>query len=226
MRRFARTARSEVTRIGEKPVMKIMPPVLVIVTLGLSACGGGETSVSPTLADLPIETSTTTIGDVASTGPSGTTAAPMMEYGSSEAWGTVLEVTYDSEGLAILVEALETTGLVSALEAEGPITLFAPTDQAFNSLPEGVLTKLLLPENREKLIQVLKYHVVPQALRTTDFAAGSVVTEEGESIRLVPSPAFTVNEGSIRIADIAATNGVVHILEAVLLPPDLDIEAL
>lgn len=151
---------------------------------------------------------------------------PEMEYGSSEAWGNIVEVANDSEGLAILMEALTTAGLISTLEGDGPLTLFAPTDQAFNSLPDGVFSKLLLPENRDALIQVLSYHVVSGALLTTDLADGGVTTVEGEDIEVVTSPRITLNGGFIRIADIAATNGVVHIIETVLLPPDFDPSAL
>ncbi|MGA0878154.1 MAG: fasciclin domain-containing protein [Ilumatobacteraceae bacterium] len=206
-------------------MIKFVSPIIATAALGLSACGGGDSSGEAGLTDLALDP-TTTVVPTSPVSPTESSVVTAMEYGSSEAWGTVLEVVYDSEGLAIFVEALEATDLVSALEADGPITLFAPTDQAFNSLPDGVLAKLLLPENREKLIQVLEYHLVPQAFRTTDFAAGSAATVEGEPIRVVPSPSFTVNDGTIRIADIAATNGVVHIVETVLLPPDLDINSL
>lgn len=183
----------------------------------LSACGGDDSGSSDTSMDA---SSTETPAPL--TGDPGASDFPEMEYGSSDAWGNVLEVANDSEGLAILMEALASAGLTTTLEGEGPLTLFAPTDQAFNSLPDGVFAKLLLPENREALIQVLSYHLVSGAVLTTDLTDGSVSTVEGEAIEVVTSPRITLNGGVIRIADIAATNGVVHIIETVLLPPDFD----
>lgn len=175
-----------------------------------SACGGDDSGSSDSSTDSMVADS------------SGTSNFPEMEYGSTDAWGNIVEVARDSEGLAILMEALNTAGLISTLEGEGPLTLFAPTDQAFNSLPDGILSKLLLPENRDALIQVLSYHVVSGAVLTTDLTDGGVTTVEGEDIEVVTAPRITLNGGVIRIADIAATNGVVHIIETVLLPPDFD----
>lgn len=178
-----------------------------------SACGGDDSGSSDvTMApDNSAATNEPTANDY-----------PAMEYGSTEAWGNIIEVARDSEGLAILMEALTAAGLLTTLEGEGPLTLFAPTDQAFNALPDGIFSKLLLPENRAVLIQILSYHVVSGAVLTSDLADGSVSTVEGEDIQIVTSPRFTLNGGFIRIADIAATNGVVHIIETVLLPPDFD----
>jgi len=189
----------------------------------LSACGGDDSESSDaTIVSMPATTSVSASDNSVATDDSGASDFPEMEYGSSEAWGNIIEVARDSEGLAILMEAVAAAGLTATLEGTGPFTLFAPTDQAFNALPNGVLSKLLLPQNRDVLIRVLSYHVVSGALLTTDLAAGSVVTVEGGDIQLVTSPRITLNGGVIRIADIAATNGVVHIIETVLLPPDFD----
>jgi len=189
----------------------------------LSACGGDDSGSSDTSTDSSsTETSAPLTGDSGTTNDSGASDYPEMEFGSTDAWGNIVEVARDSEGLAILMEALASAGLTTTLEGEGPLTLFAPTDQAFNSLPDGVFAKLLLPENREALIQVLSYHLVSGAVLTTDLVDGSVSTVEGEAIEVVTSPRITLNGGVIRIADIAATNGVVHIIETVLLPPEFD----
>jgi uncharacterized surface protein with fasciclin (FAS1) repeats len=189
----------------------------------LSACGGDDSESSDaTMVSMPATTSVPASDNSVATDDSGASDFPEMEYGSSEAWGNIIEVARDSEGLAILMEAVAAAGLTATLEGTGPFTLFAPTDQAFNALPNGVLSKLLLPQNRDVLIRVLSYHVVSGALLTTDLAAGSVGTVEGGDIQLVTSPRITLNGGVIRIADIAATNGVVHIIETVLLPPDFD----
>lgn len=188
-----------------------------------TACGADDSGSSDApMASMPAETSVPVPDDSVATDDSVASEFPEMEYGSSEAWGNIVEVARDSEGLAILMEAVASAGLTSTLEGEGPLTLFAPTDQAFNSLPEGVLAKLLLPENLEVLVEVLSYHLVSGSLLTTDLADGSVSTVEGGAIEVLTTPRITLNGGVIRIADIAATNGVVHIIETVLLPPDFD----
>jgi uncharacterized surface protein with fasciclin (FAS1) repeats len=188
----------------------------------LSACGGDDNTSDSTMESTPMNTTAESPSDSVATDEAMPSDLPEMEYGSTEAWGNIVEVARDSEGLAILMEAVAAAGLTATLEGDGPFTLFAPTDQAFNALPSGVLSKLLLPENRDVLIKVLSYHLVSGALLTTDLADGAVTTVEGGDINLLTSPRITLNGGVIRIADIAATNGVVHIIETVLLPPDFD----
>lgn len=196
--------------------------------LVFSACGGDDSSSGDgTLESMPLEGgSSMAPTDSSATGDTVAADMPEMEYGSSEAWGNIVEVLNDSEGTAILMEALKSAGLLATLESGGPVTLLAPTDQAFNKLPEGVLAKLLLPENQEALIKVLTYHILPGTVLTTDLTDDGITTQEGEKIAVSTSPRILVNGAPIRIADIAATNGVVHIIETVLLPPDLDVSTL
>lgn len=206
---------------------KTLTAVAAASLMVFSACGGDDSGSSDSLESMPLD-STSSMAPSDSM-PSEDTASgdvPEMEYGSSEAWGTIVDVLYDSEGTAILVEALIAADLLSTLEGAGPLTLLAPTDQAFNSLPEGVLAKLLLPENRDALVKVLTYHLLAGSVLVDTFTDDGITTKEGEKIAVETSPRILVNGAPIRIADIAATNGVVHIIETVLLPPDLDLSTL
>lgn len=206
---------------------KTLTAVAAASLLVFTACGGNDSGSSDSLESMPIDsTSSMAPTDSMPSEDSMPSDMPEMEYGSSEAWGTIVDVLYDSEGTAILVEALIAADLLSTLEGEGPLTLLAPTDQAFNSLPEGVLAKLLLPENREALVKVLTYHLLAGSVLVDTFTDDGITTQEGEKIAIETSPRILVNGAPIRIADIAATNGVVHIIETVLLPPDLDLSTL
>ncbi|MEO1059475.1 MAG: fasciclin domain-containing protein, partial [Actinomycetota bacterium] len=110
---------------------------------------------------------------------------------------------------------------------EGPFTVFAPTDDAFAALPPELIEALLLPENQEVLAQILTYHVVSGEVLSTDIAAGDVETVEGSTIAVgVDEGTVTVNDATVIAADVTADNGVIHVIDAVLLPPDVDPSAL
>lgn len=121
-----------------------------------------------------------------------------------------------------LVAAVKAAGLVETLRGEGPFTVFAPTDEAFGALPEGTVESLLEPENLEKLRAVLTYHVVPGERTAEDvLKAESLETVQGGSLE-VRMDEGTPRIGGARIVrtDILATNGVIHVIDAVLLPPE------
>jgi len=119
-----------------------------------------------------------------------------------------------------LAAALKAAGLVETLKGKGPFTVFAPTDEAFAKLPEGTVETLLKPENKEKLVKVLTYHVVPGKVMAADVVKLSKAkTVEGSYVKI------TVNDGKVKIndanvvkTDIAASNGVIHVIDAVILP--------
>jgi uncharacterized surface protein with fasciclin (FAS1) repeats len=118
-----------------------------------------------------------------------------------------------------LAAALEAADLVETLQGEGPFTVFAPTDDAFAALPEGTLEDLLKPENKEMLVSILTYHVVPGAVLSTDLESGEVETVEGSSIMVeVSESGVTVDDANVISADIEASNGVIHVIDAVILP--------
>jgi uncharacterized surface protein with fasciclin (FAS1) repeats len=143
-----------------------------------------------------------------------------------ESAGTIVEVAAGNESFSTLVQAVEAAGLVETLSAEGPYTVFAPTDEAFAALPEGTLEQLLQPENQETLIQILTYHVLPQEVPAAEVMSGDVATVAGPALSISvdeATGAVMVNEATVAQADVEASNGVIHVIDQVLLPPDLQL---
>jgi uncharacterized surface protein with fasciclin (FAS1) repeats len=124
------------------------------------------------------------------------------------------------------VTAVGAADLVDTLNSDGPFTVFAPTDEAFAALPPGVLDALLLPENKDVLAKILTYHVVPGTVLAADVTDGEVATVEGQNVTLSTADGVTVNGAKVVQADIVASNGVIHVIDAVILPPDVDPAAL
>jgi uncharacterized surface protein with fasciclin (FAS1) repeats len=119
-----------------------------------------------------------------------------------------------------LAAALTAAGLVETLKGPGPFTVFAPTDAAFAALPAGTVEDLLKPENKDKLVAVLTYHVVPGAVMAADLTEGMMAaTVNGAEVTITLDGGAKVNGANITAADIAATNGVIHVIDAVILPP-------
>jgi uncharacterized surface protein with fasciclin (FAS1) repeats len=116
-----------------------------------------------------------------------------------------------------LVKAVKAAGLVDTLKGEGPFTVFAPTDAAFAKLPAGTVESLLA--DKEKLAQVLSYHVVPGKVLSTDITTGAVPTVQGQSLNVVSQRgSVKVNEAQVVKADVLASNGVIHVIDTVVLP--------
>jgi uncharacterized surface protein with fasciclin (FAS1) repeats len=140
--------------------------------------------------------------------------------------GTIVDVASVNPDFSTLVTALSAAGLVETLSGEGPFTVFAPTNAAFAALPAGVLDALLLPENKDALVKILTYHVVPGTVLAADIADGDVATVEGQSVTLSTASGVTVNGANVVTADVLADNGVIHVIDAVLVPVDVDVAAL
>ena len=104
--------------------------------------------------------------------------------------------------------------------------MFAPTDAAFAALPAGVLDALLLPENKDVLAQILAYHVVAGKVMAADVTDGDVATVEGQNVTLSTADGVTVNGAKVVQADVVTSNGVIHAIDAVILPPGVDVAAL
>ncbi len=119
-----------------------------------------------------------------------------------------------------LVAAVQAAGLVETLKGEGPFTVFAPTDEAFAALPAGTVDNLLLPENRDQLVSILTYHVVPGRLLADDvLASATLTTVQGQSLTVsLEGGVPKVDAATILQTDIEASNGVIHIIDSVLLP--------
>ncbi|MCX6535981.1 MAG: fasciclin domain-containing protein, partial [Actinobacteria bacterium] len=140
--------------------------------------------------------------------------------------GDIVAVASATEGFTTLVAALTAAGLVETLQGAGPFTVFAPTDAAFAALPAGLLEKLLLPANVEVLKSILTYHVVAGKVMSTEVVAGEVPTVEGSKLTLATDMGVKVNDATVTQADIEATNGVIHVIDKVLIPSTVDITKL
>jgi uncharacterized surface protein with fasciclin (FAS1) repeats len=177
----------------------------------LSACGSdsndadvAQTTEAPTATEAPAED---------------------MDEDMDEA-GTIVDVAVANGSFETLVAAVTAAGLAETLSSEGPFTVFAPTDDAFAALPEGLVDCLLLEENIDPLTAILTYHVVDGAVMSTDLTDGPVPTLQGEEITVDLSNGVTLN-GSVNVAaaDVEASNGVIHVIDGVLVPPSIDVAA-
>lgn len=120
-----------------------------------------------------------------------------------------------------LAAALGAAGLVETLKGKGPFTVFAPTDAAFAALPAGTVEDLLKPENKDKLVAILTYHVVAGKVMSTDLTEGMMApTVQGADVTITLEGGAKVNGAAISAADIVASNGVIHVIDAVILPPE------
>jgi len=140
--------------------------------------------------------------------------------------GTIVDVASADGSFGTLVAAVTAADLVETLSGTGPFTVFAPTDEAFAALPAGVLDALLLPENKALLAQILTYHVVSGMVMAADVTDGEVATVEGQKIKLSTADGVTVNGATVVVADVMASNGVIHAIDAVILPPGVDVAKL
>jgi uncharacterized surface protein with fasciclin (FAS1) repeats len=133
--------------------------------------------------------------------------------------GNIVEVAVGADNLKTLVAAVKAAELVEALQGKGPFTVFAPTDAAFAKLPPGTLENLLKPENKEKLTGILTYHVVPGKVMAKDVKTMKAKTLNGRELSIkVEGGAVMVNKAKVIKTDIAASNGVIHLIDAVVLP--------
>ena len=158
-----------------------------------------------------------------------TSAAPSemaSEAPTMEEPGTIVEVAAANEDFETLVAAVTAAGLAETLSSEGPFTVFAPTDEAFDALPEGLLDALLLPENKDALAAILTYHVVSGEVMAADVTAGDVPTVEGSTIAITTDGGVKVNDSNVTATDVEASNGVIHVIDAVMVPPTVDVNSL
>lgn len=151
-----------------------------------------------------------------------TAAATSAPADQASAANDIASVAIATPDLSTLVTALKAAGLVETLQGPGPFTVFAPTNDAFAALPEGVLDKLVKPENKDALTKVLTYHVLSGNVPSSDVKEGTVTTLEGSDIKITTVDGVGVNDAKVVMADVKADNGVVHVIDAVLLPPGFD----
>ena len=134
--------------------------------------------------------------------------------------GSIVDVAAGNADFSTLVAAVKAAGLVDVLAGDGPFTVFAPTNEAFAKLPAGTEDALLKPENKDKLVAILKYHVVPGKVMAADVVSlSSATTAQGSDISISASDAgVKVDNANVVATDVAAANGVIHVIDAVILP--------
>lgn len=174
----------------------ILASLAVVTALALAACSGGRPDSSA------------------------------EESAPETAVGTIVEVATGAGGFDTLVAAVIAADLVDTLNSAGPFTVFAPTNDAFAALPEGVLDALLLPKNKAVLAKILTYHVVSGQVMAADVTDGDVATVEGQTVKLSTMGGVIVNGAPVVSADVMASNGVIHAIDGVLLPADIDLSKL
>ena len=181
--------------------MKKVFAVAIAAALTLAACGSDDEASEDTVAEDTVAEEVVADGDI-------------------------VALASGNPDFSTLVAALSAAGLVETLQGEGPFTVFAPTDAAFAALPEGLLEKLLLPENIAVLTAILTYHVVPGMVMSTDVTAGDVATVEGSTIAITTDMGVMVNGATVVEVDLTASNGVIHVIDAVIVPPTVDLSTL
>lgn len=143
-------------------------------------------------------------------------ATPVFAGGHSK---DIVDTAVEAGSFATLVAAVTAAGLVDTLKGEGPFTVFAPTDDAFAALPEGTVESLLLPENKDQLTAILTYHVVAGKVMSTDLSNDmTATTVQGGDVKIMTEGGVTVNGANVVTADIETSNGVIHVIDAVILP--------
>ena len=141
--------------------------------------------------------------------------------GARAAEADLIDTAVASGQFQTLAAALDAAGLVETLKGPGPFTVFAPTDEAFAKLPEGTVETLLQPENKDQLTAILTYHVVPGEVTAAEVVGlKSADTVNGGTLEIDASNgAVMVNDANVTATDIMATNGIIHVIDAVVLPP-------
>jgi uncharacterized surface protein with fasciclin (FAS1) repeats len=150
-----------------------------------------------------------------------TTAATMIA-GTAFAGGhskDIVDTAVEAGSFTTLVAAVEAADLVETLKSEGPFTVFAPTDDAFAALPEGTVEELLMPENKDQLASILTYHVVPGKVMSTDLSDDmEAETVQGDTVTIDLDDGVMVDGANVTTADIETSNGVIHVIDAVIMP--------
>lgn len=132
----------------------------------------------------------------------------------------LVEIAAGNKDFSTLVAAVKAAGLAETLSGPGPFTIFAPTNEAFAKLPAGTVDDLLKPENKAKLTAILTYHVVPGKVMAADVKAGKVKTVNGAEVTIATEGGVTIDKAKVVKTDITGTNGVIHIIDTVILPAD------
>jgi len=188
------------------------------------ACGNSAPStvpapLPPSTVPAPVPVPDTNVPPVT---PPGAETQPTQPSADTEG-DDIIGVASANPSFTMLTKALQAAGLVDTLKGDGPFTVFAPSDAAFAKLPQDAVQDLLKPENKEVLVKILTYHVVPGKVLSTDLKSGEVKSVEGGpiSVKVDPASGVQVNDATVVQPDVKASNGVIHVIDNVILPPDL-----
>jgi len=179
-----------------------------------------------TLAACSSDSSTSTAASDTATSSAPAPAASSPPESAPATAGTIVDVAASNPDFSTLVAAVKAADLVGTLNGAGPFTVFAPTNQAFAALPDGRVDTLLLPANKETLTKILTYHVVASKVMAADVKAGAGPTVEGTDITVTTDGGVKVNDATVTKTDIAASSGVIHVIDKVLVPSNVDVSKL
>ena len=232
---------------GHKNLLKLLVSVVGVAGVSIlfnfpaqAQQSGGATNPRPSIFDEPpynrsrTRTTPTTPTTPAPTTPAPTTPPdrtapttppqPSPEGATEPSKENIVALAAANDSFKTLTAALKAAGLTETLSGQGPFTVFAPTDAAFAALPQDALQELLKPENKDILVKILSYHVVPGNVTSGDIKSGEVKTVEGAPVNIQVDSAKAVtlnNEAKVVQPDLKASNGVIHAIDKVMLPPDL-----
>jgi transforming growth factor-beta-induced protein len=211
----------------KKGAMWLIPAAIiaaVLLGLGLTRCNKDDKA-----ADTSAETTVVASDSTVAAAATDTTVAAATETSAAAApaAASVVDVAFGDSQFSKLSAAIGAAGLTDTLKGAGPFTVLAPTDTAFNNLPAGVLDKLLLPANKDALAKILSFHVIPGKVMSGDIVTGPVKSVEGTDLNFTSADGkVSVNGANVITPDVAAGNGVVHAIDAVLVPASVDLNAL
>lgn len=179
-----------------------MATTAAFASFALSACSA---PTQTTVVEAPVTMNTDAAMDMPA-------EAPMQ--------ADIVDTAIQAGSFNTLVAAVQAAGLEATLRSEGPFTVFAPTDAAFAKLPAGTVESLLLPENKDKLVSILTYHVLPGAVMSSNIAGKSldVATVEGSMVSIDATNGVKIDGATVVAADIETSNGVIHVIDTVIMP--------
>jgi uncharacterized surface protein with fasciclin (FAS1) repeats len=216
--------------LGHSALAQMSPlgnPTTVPTAPGIPSTPNPLSTPSSTPAPTPSETLTPAPSSTSTPSPTSTptpestpSSTPKINQGPApSASSTIVGLASANSNLKVLAKALKASGLDKKLSGPGPFTVFAPTDKAFAALPAGALETLLKPANKQKLVALLSYHVVSGQEKSTDLKSGSVPTLAGKPVTVkVQASGVTINNAKVIKADVIASNGVIHVVDKVLMP--------
>jgi uncharacterized surface protein with fasciclin (FAS1) repeats len=209
-------------------VLNPRPSILDECPYNRAACGNNipsTTSPAPLPpSTTPVPPPTTVPGSVPPLpGTEVPTAPPVTSPGAGTENQDIIAIVDSNPSFTMLAKALRAAGLVETLKGNGPFTVLAPNDAAFAKLPQDAVQDLLKPENKEVLVKILTYHVIRDTVLSTDLSSGEVTSFEGGpiSVKVDPATGVQVNDATVVQPDVRASNGVIHVIDNVILPPDL-----